>query len=186
MNSLGTVLIALLVSTLWLPAAADFPTKENRGCVACYHQYLPSECETVFGEEMWPCHSVRMSGNQVWDSECQAPGGDYQEFGGADWGVETCNDAHEYDPQCMGEEEEALASAVDGLEQVETLGDAAETLKAFQDIKGVWVEFNADRSALQVITDGGCNPVPGGKVIEHLPVSEDMIGVWASAFSSQS
>jgi hypothetical protein len=184
MIRLGTVLIALLASSLGFSATSpDGPTRVSPHCIDCEDWPDTEFCEWLVGME--DCHGVSFvyPGGE-WDVFSTHEHEWYEEWGFA---IELCDDVHEHG-DCLGDEEEedALEDAVDGLQAAATLSDAAKTLEAFEAIPGVWVELNWERKALQILSDGGCNPVPDGKVIVHLPVGEDMIGVWAAAFSPQS
>ena len=120
----------------------------------------------------------------MWDAECQ--NGPHDDVGdGFGMAGGSCEETHEWVPNCTKDQEDALANAFDEIEKAATFGEASRTLRAFQDIEGVWVEFNSTRNALQVVSDGGCNPVPGGRVIEHFPVSEALAKIWREVFLNQ-
>lgn len=185
MSRVGLVLTALLLSSLGSsPLTGDCPTRDGPNCVDCWEGFSPGIC--TFGTGEPDCHMIDSAHDPEWDvwhGYCQNGPHDLGELAAG-----KCEMTHEYiGGSCYSDEdqEDVLTAAIDGLEEAATFGEASRTLRAFQELKGVWVEFNAGRNALQVLSEGGCNPVPGGQVIKHLPVSEDMAEMWRDVFLSQ-
>jgi hypothetical protein len=178
MGSFALLLTALLLSTLgFSPHTGDYPTWDGPDCVDCWDDFPQEICQYGTGED--ECHMTENVGDprwDTWDGYCDSGGG----CTGSPAGM-SCSDAHDHvGTNCTYHEdqEEDLTTAIDGLKAAATFDEASRALRAFQDIEGVWVEFHAERNALQILGTGVCNPVPGGRVIKHMLIEGDVADIW--------